>query len=719
VRFSLSEKLSGERNAAFWMKISASPHLEIIRDSLTLVFPIIIAGAFAVLINNFPVPEYQVFMTELFGEKWKLFGGYVWNGTLAILAMVTVCSIGYGLCGFYNQRHHLNIVHPLIGALISFCSLMAMMEPASEAFAIPYTWTGIHGLFLAIVVGFLSSELFLWLYYHVLRLRFFVDTPSAVLASAFSSILPGALTIFAFAAVKASMTHLGFPDIHRLVYDLISKPFIGLGNHLPSALIFGFARQFLWFLGIHGSNALEPVMTEIYAASAEANAAALAAGSPPPYVMTKSFFDSYVTMGGAGCTLSLLLAYLAANKGRDIGTVAKISILPAIFNINETLMFGIPIVLNPIFFVPFITTPLVLTVTSYAAVSSGLVGISAEEVAWTTPVILSGYATAGGMSGVVLQVVNLAIGTAIYLPFVRVSREVRALRFEGTYKELLRLSYTLGDEGGPSLISRHDDIGALSRSLANDLLDSIKKRQLYLEYQPQVDCRTGRVKGVEALLRWKHRTMGRVPPSLFIPLAEEIGFINEIGLWVCDEACRQRSVWRDAGIDDLVMSFNVSVKQLDDPDLPEKIGESMRRWGVEPHDMKVEVTESTGLSSDMGHNVLLQDIRLMGLNIAIDDFGMGHTSLVYLKQFPVAMIKLDGSLVRDVTTSKISSDIIATISDLCRTMDIQLLAEYVETDAQALKLKELGCYIFQGYLYSPALGAENCEKAIRKGFATY
>jgi EAL domain-containing protein (putative c-di-GMP-specific phosphodiesterase class I) len=167
------------------------------------------------------------------------------------------------------------------------------------------------------------------------------------------------------------------------------------------------------------------------------------------------------------------------------------------------------------------------------------------------------------------------------------------------------------------------------------------------------------------------------------------------------------------------MSFNVSVKQLDDSGLPEKIGCLLKKWDVAPHSMKVEVTESTGLSSDMGHNVLLSDIKLMGLNIAIDDFGMGHTSLVYLKQFPVSMIKLDGSLVRDVATSKISMDIIATISELCRSMNIQLLAEFVETEEQAEKLKSLGCYIFQGYLYSPALGREKCEAVIRQGFRTY
>jgi EAL domain-containing protein (putative c-di-GMP-specific phosphodiesterase class I) len=258
----------------------------------------------------------------------------------------------------------------------------------------------------------------------------------------------------------------------------------------------------------------------------------------------------------------------------------------------------------------------------------------------------------------------------------------------------------MGDNGGASLVNRTDDIGSLSRSLANDLLTSIKKKELYLEYQPQVDCRDGRVCGVEALLRWKHDQMGRIPPCLFIPLAEEIGFIDEIGLWVCEESCRQVSEWGKRGIDDVVMSFNVSVRQLDDPDLPEKIGGLLEKWDVNPGIMKMEVTESTGLSSDMGHNVLIQDIKLMGLHIAIDDFGMGHTSLNYLKIYPFDTVKLDGSLVENITTDETSKKIVGAVIDMAKAMHMHVIAEVVETQDQANVLNNIGADIHQGYLYS-------------------
>ncbi len=704
----------------FWVAIAGSQYLSIIRNGLTLMLPIVIAGAIAVLVNNFPIKSYQNLMATIFGEQWHLFGGYIWNGTLAVLSPVMVFTIGHSLAENYNQKNPLDAIHPIIVGLVSFCSLMTIMQPASAAYAIPYEWTGIHGLFLAILVGIASAELFLLLYrLKLLRVHFFSEEASITIANAFAGLIPGVLTLVAFAAFKAGMRLLGVPDIHAFIYSFIYLPFKGLGNTLTTALLYNLVRHLLWFLGIHGSNALEPIMTEIYATAMTANELARSAGEPIPFIFTKTFFDSYISIGGAGSTLSLIVALLATRRRSSMKRIAQISIIPALFNINETLLFGLPIVLNPVLLVPFVLIPLLCTIVAYAAMSWGLVPLTTTEVAWTTPALVSGYVASGGVAGSILQLVNIAVGVVVYIPFVRMLEKVQQYRFEATYKELLRAIGKLGETSAASLVARTDDIGSFSRALANDLMDSIKKNELFLEYQPQVDCLSGKVIGVEALVRWKHDNIGRIPPSLFVVLAEEIGFIQELGMWVCDEACRQLRVWRDKGLADVVMSINVSVKQLADADLPEKIEARLKKHGIDPADFKVEVTESTGLSSDMGHNILLADIRRMGVKIAIDDFGMGHTSLVYLKQFPVSTIKLDGSLVRDITSNKISADIISSISELGRTMGVELLAEFVETDVQAITLKKLGCHIFQGYLYSPPLSADDCEKAILRGYRTY
>jgi EAL domain-containing protein (putative c-di-GMP-specific phosphodiesterase class I) len=546
--------------------------------------------------------------------------------------------------------------------------------------------------------------------------RFYSEEASAIIGGAFSSLIPGALTIFAFAGFKVITLRAGIPDIHQVIYEFLYMPFQGMGNTLPTAILYNLARHLLWFIGIHGSNALEPVMTEIYVNAMRANDWALVAGEPLPFIFTKTFFDSFISIGGAGGTLSLILAFAVRRGDNSMTRIGEISLLPAIFNINETLLFGLPIVLNPIFLVPFLLVPVIATITSYCAMLWGLVPIPIVEVAWTTPAFIGGCAATGSVSGGVLQLFNILVGVGVYLPFVRIAENVRRHKFNATYKALLEASGSLGDEAKASLVNRADDVGSISRALANDLLLSIKRGQLFLEYQPQVDCRTGRVIGVEALLRWMHPRIGRVPPSLFIPLAEEIGFIGEMGMWVCEESFRQLREWRNRGITDVVMSFNVSVKQLDDPALPRKIMDRVEKYKLAPGDLKAEVTESTGFSTDMGHNMIVQEIRKRGVKIAIDDFGMGHTSLIYLKKFPVTTIKLDGSLVKDVATDKVSAEIIYSIGELARSMKIELLAEFVETPEQAMILSELGSSVFQGYLYSPSLPPDECERAIRKGF---
>jgi lactose/cellobiose-specific phosphotransferase system IIC component len=471
----------------FWIKIANSEKLSIIRTALTLTLPVVIAGAAAMLINNFPIRFYQNFMEGLFGPQWRGFGGYIWNGTLAILSPVMTFSIGYNIAERYNLKNPLDAVHPVISGLLAFCSLLVTLEPSPKDFAIPYNWMGVNGLFLAIIIGFGSAEVFL-LFYRIkrLRIRFFSEDAGTTMSHVLAAMAPAMFTLGVFALFKMIMASIGVPDVHALIYHYISLPFKGLGNNLGTALLYTLARQTLWFFGIHGANALEPVMTEIYLPAAAANELAIASGEAPPFIFTKTFLDTYISMGGAGNTLSLLAALFVTRKKNGVKRIAEISLLPAVFNINEILLFGIPIVLNPIYLVPFAAVPLALTVISWGAAVTGLLPAFAAEVAWTTPAIISGYAAAGSAAGSVMQAVNIAAGFLIYLPFVRMAEKVRRYRFDPSYGELLR---TGGDAGGAytALAGQPGETGAISRVLANDLLASIKKNEhLVLKNTPGI-----------------------------------------------------------------------------------------------------------------------------------------------------------------------------------------------------------------------------------------
>jgi lactose/cellobiose-specific phosphotransferase system IIC component len=487
----------------FWIKIANSEKLSIVRNAFTLTLPVVITGAAAVLINNFPIRAYQDFMGGLFGPGWRGFGGYIWNGTLAILSPVMTFSIGYNIVERYNLKNPLDAVHPVISGLLSFCALLTILEPSFREFAIPYNWMGVNGLFLAIIAGFVSAEVFLAFYrIKQLRIRFVSEEAGTTMSHMLSALAPVMLTLGVFAFFKMMMASLGVKDIHALIYECISLPFKGLGNHLGTALLYTLTRQTLWFFGIHGANALEPVMAEIYNPAAAANLLAAASGDRMPFIFTKTFFDTYVSMGGAGSTLSLLAVFFftrdrtfsrsgAPGNGSfrqksSTRRIAEISLLPAFFNINEILLFGIPIVLNPIYLIPFAVVPQVLTVISWAAISVGLLPEPAVEVAWTTPAIISGYVASGSMAGSIMQVVNIAAGFFIYLPFVRMAEKVRRYRLDAFYGELLRSG---GEPGSAytALAGQPGETGAISRVLANDLLASIKKNErLVLKNTPGI-----------------------------------------------------------------------------------------------------------------------------------------------------------------------------------------------------------------------------------------
>jgi lactose/cellobiose-specific phosphotransferase system IIC component len=469
----------------FWIKAANSEKLSIVRNSLTLTLPVVITGAAAVLINNFPIRVYQDFMEGLFGPLWRGFGAYIWQGTLAILSPVMTFSIGYGVAERYNLKNPLDAVHPVISGLLSFCALLTMLEPSSKDFAIPYNWMGVNGLFLAIIAGFVSAEVFL-LFYRIkkLHIHFFSEDAGTTMSHVLAAMVPAMFTLGVFAFFKVLMASIGITDIHALIYNYISLPFKGLGNNLGTALLYTFVRQILWFFGIHGANALEPVMAEIYLPAAAANELAAASGGVPPFIFTKTFFDAYISMGGAGNTLSLLAALFIIRKKSGVKRIAAISLFPAVFNINEILLFGVPVVLNPIYLIPFVVVPLALTVISWGAVLAGILPVFTADVAWTTPAIISGYAASGSAAGSLMQVLNIAVGLLIYLPFVRMAEKARRYRFEASYGELLRSG---GESGYTALAGQPGETGAISRVLANDLLASIKRNEhLVLKSTPGV-----------------------------------------------------------------------------------------------------------------------------------------------------------------------------------------------------------------------------------------
>ncbi|MBL1223507.1 PTS sugar transporter subunit IIC [Enterococcus sp. BWR-S5] len=388
-------------------KIGAQRHLVAIRDSFMISMPLMILGALAVMINNLPIPGFQELMNSIFGgEAWKGFGGAAWNGTFAILSVLIAFLLAYNLANHYRKDG-------AAAGVISLGSFFAL----GGALGMSST-----GLFIAIIVGIISTEIYVRLADNPkLIIKMPEGVPPAV-AKAFASLLPAMITISLFALVAAIFAGFGVTDIVGSFYTLVQEPFMGLANSYPSALLLAFIAPFLWFFGLHGANMIDPLMQTINAPAIEANVNAISAGKEAPFIVNKPFFDSFVNLGGTGATIGLLIAiYLVGRKSKANMIIANLSIGPGIFNINEPAMFGLPIVLNPIMFIPFILTPIVLVTVAYFATSLGLVPVATVMPPWVTPPIIGGALATSSISGGVLAAVNVILSVLIYMPFVKIS----------------------------------------------------------------------------------------------------------------------------------------------------------------------------------------------------------------------------------------------------------------------------------------------------------
>ena len=250
-------------------------------------------------------------------------------------------------------------------------------------------------------------------------------------------------------------------------------------------------------------------------------------------------------------------------------------------------------------------------------------------------------------------------------------------------------------------------------SLENAMRQAIEQHEFMLYYQPQLDIRTQKVTGMEALLRWNRPGKGIIRPAEFINVAEETRMIVPISEWAIEEACRQARIWHDAGAA-MRMSVNVSPHHFQQPNIVATISEALAKTGFDPHDLEIEITEGTAMQNpDFTADVLLE-LKSLGMSIAIDDFGVGHSSLNYLKRFPIDALKIDRSFVMDINRGGTDGAIVSAVIAMARALQIRVIAEGVETEEQFEFLREHGCYEFQGYLFSRPMPVDALGDMVRK-----
>lgn len=417
------------------IKIGSQKHLVAIRDAFISIMPITMAGSVAVLLNalvrDLPAKFGADGITDAF--SWLIgINGNIWFGTLAILALVFAFAIGYQLSKAYD-------VDPLAGGLISLASFIVvtpqvasidvagLAEPVVGWGFIGIGYMDAKGLFTALIVGFIATIIYAKLMNKNITIKLPDQVPPAV-SRAFASIIPGCVALYAVGTLAYLTSTFFDASVGDLILKYVQMPFLNVSQGLGSVIFVTMSVSVFWFFGLHGTNVLAPALDGVYKVSLTANTnaynAALSADNLP-YLWTRGSFDAFAWMGGAGCTLGLIIALLIFSKREENRAVAKLSAPMGLFNINEPVIFGLPIVLNPIYLIPWILVPTILVTIAYLATSAGLVPPVFLEVPWVMPPILYAWmATGFSFSAALLALINLVIGTAIWAVFVLVANKI-------------------------------------------------------------------------------------------------------------------------------------------------------------------------------------------------------------------------------------------------------------------------------------------------------
>ncbi|WGV99174.1 EAL domain-containing protein [Vibrio sp. YMD68] len=502
-----------------------------------------------------------------------------------------------------------------------------------------------------------------------------------------------------------------------IVMVVNSLIFTGLtGNHLLSAVYLDYANEpytfgmvfaalnsTLWFIGIHGYYALLPLVDYLQEAT-NLSYSTFLAGSTGPYPMNLSFMGSFVFIGGSGATLSLVVALLVFSEQKALQVIALASIPIGLINVNEILLFGLPIIFNPRLFFPFLLVPIVNVCTSMFAIQSGWVSVPVVSVPFNSPVLINAWISTNGDVGALgLQLFNVLIGTLIYLPAVRGLNKVYANRkidfpfLDTTYTRRQEEAETLRED--PIAIAQSEEKKAKS---LEDQLEVISHKEFCMEYQPQICSLTGKVVGCEALVRATSSSGELVYPGAFIPWLEEAGLMKDLDVWVFKQVAKDIQIWNKSG-NRTSVSINISPETLVTEDVMTPILKAIKPVASQ---INIEITEETLLVDEQKLMMSFNRLQNLGVKVYIDDFGTGFSSLSYLNRFSIDAIKIDRSFVLALSSEK-GRKVFTSILSIATRLDISVVVEGVETLEQLSFIPKSDTISVQGWYYSRSLPSQS------------
>lgn len=417
--------------------IGENKYLVAIRDGFLLSTPLLIVGSVFLLIANFPLPQWNEWMSTLLGDNWESMMSVPASASFDVMTILAVVGIAYSL----GKQFHVDAMQSGIIALVSFFILtpyQTLFTPEGsttvyEVTSLPLKWMGSSGLFLGMIVALISTRLFVAMVRKGWTIKMPDGVPPTVVKS-FEALIPSFVVVTMMFLVNWLVSLTSYGNLQDVIFTFLQTPLLSLGNTLGAMVIAYLFLHFFWFFGINGSSVVGAVFNPVLRALSVENLQAFKDGHEIPNIITGQFQDMFATFGGAGSTLSLIVVMVLFCKSQRIKKLSQLSLIPGIFGINEPVIFGLPIVLNPILLVPFALVPTINIIIAYFSMNIGLVPYTnGIQLPWTTPPIISGFLVSG-WQGAVLQGILFVLGMAIYYPFIKVM-DIQYLREEMKTKE--------------------------------------------------------------------------------------------------------------------------------------------------------------------------------------------------------------------------------------------------------------------------------------------
>lgn len=435
-----SKKGFVDRFAYVAQKLGSQIHLRTLRDAFASIMPFIILAGFVTLINSVIIDP-SGFMSKVINPdiltKWQSIGDAVINGTLNIMTLLIAIAVAYHLC---INRGYKDVIAPILVSLAT----MIVITPMTKSFTpagfskkvvatdvIPISYTSVTGMFVGIIVGLLATELFIKLSStKKMQIHVSGNIPPAVIKS-FNVLIPIMVNVIIFAIASFLLNQLFNLDFNTLVTTIITAPLSYITTSLPGFLFITSVANLFFGFGIHQAVISGSLLDPFLLQNMQENMIAFSNNQEVPHIINLAFKDTFAVMGGSGNTISLLIAIFIFSRRKDYKDISKLTVAPSVFNISEPIIFGLPIVFNPILIIPFIISPVFSLTVAYYATKIGLISHVVVQTPWTTPPVLSGFlATGGDWRASVLQIIIIIITIFIYLPFLRVDERANKMKKE-------------------------------------------------------------------------------------------------------------------------------------------------------------------------------------------------------------------------------------------------------------------------------------------------